>query len=309
VRVADLLRRLDDTLLPPLARGMAKVGQGQSRMRMLSAVALFSATAVLLTAVWAVQRVPGADMTVGEVVRVGVGEGDSIPSYLLDSRTELDGLPATAGSPYALVSFQTYFAPDRLRTVLAGATVSEVFARVPLPDLQTQIVRMPVQKVPDDVVAGMLLFAERKDREARDSQERAANTDDPSLEQALLHAARTAAAEATAYRTHCSCVYAAVVRAAPADLQRMAARSGVRAVDPAPEVRRLDRAVFLPPLHEQQDVARPTGPTPSADPDSAVTTEAAAPSPRLVVPSRPAASTEATPSEPAATGTPSPPAG
>ncbi|MBM0239561.1 hypothetical protein JNW88_24810, partial [Micromonospora sp. ATA32] len=42
----------------------------------------------------------------------------------------------------------------------------------------------------------------------------------------------------------------------PAVLRRVAARAGVRAVDPAPEVRRLDRAVFTPPLPEQDDVAR-----------------------------------------------------
>jgi hypothetical protein len=274
VRAAELLRRLDDSLLPPLAQAMAKVGHGPARLRMLTGVALVSATAVLLTAVWATQRVPGNDMTVGDVVRVGVSEGDSIPSYVKRSRTELDALDA--GSPYALVTFRAYFAPDRLRTVLAGAAVSEVFARVPLRDRQTQIVRMPVQRVPEDVDAGMLLFAERKDREARDYQERAAAADDPAQQRSWLDSAEVASAEATAYRTHCSCVYAAVVQAAPAELKTMAARSGVRAVDPAPEVRRLDGAVFLPPLPEQDDLAGPpTEPSPEPSPaDGTVTTDA-----------------------------------
>jgi hypothetical protein len=281
---------------------------------MLTGVALVSATAVLLTAVWAAQRVPGTDLTEGDVVRVGVREGDSIPSYVASSRTELDLLAETGGSPYALVSFKSYFETDGLRTVLDGATVSEVFARVASPELQTPMVRIPVRKVPDDVVAGMRLFAERKDREARDAEDRAARTANPSLERALLRAAKTADAEAVAYRGPCRCVYAAVVRAAPNDLKRLAARTGVRAVDPAPEVRRLDHAVFLPPLPEQHDVVRPpVGPAPSAGPTVAVTTESAQPTsvaPEAAAsPSPGAASTEATVAPPDETAAPPSPAG
>jgi hypothetical protein len=77
-----------------------------------------------------------------------------------------------------------------------------------------------------------------------------------------------ASVEAVAYRDHCSCVYAAVVRATPAVLQMIAQREEVRSVDPAPAVRRLDRAVFLPPLPEQNGQAGPPdGPsTPPASP-------------------------------------------
>ncbi|MEV4386571.1 hypothetical protein AB0J68_12800, partial [Micromonospora sp. NPDC049580] len=49
----------------------------------------------------------------------------------------------------------------------------------------------------------------------------------------------------------------------------VAARPDVRAVDPAPEVYRLDRTVFTPPLPEQRDVVRPpadTGPSPEPTP-------------------------------------------
>jgi hypothetical protein len=283
-------------------------------MKMLTGVALVSATAVLLTAVWAAQRVPGTDLTEGDVVRVGVREGDSIPSYVASSRTELDRLAVTGGSPYALVSLQAYVAPDQLRIVLDGTTVAEVFARVHRPELQTPVVRIPVQKVPADVVAGMLLVAERKDGEARDAQDRAARTANPSLERALLRAAQTARAEAAAFRELCPCVYAAVVRAAPNDLKRLAVRMGVRAVDPAPEVSRLDRAVFLPPLPEQHDVVRqPVGATPSAGPVVAVTTEPAAATAAApeapASPSPTAASTEVTAPPPDQTGAPSSPAG
>jgi hypothetical protein len=314
VRAADLLRRLDDALLPPLARALAKVDQGPARTKMLTGVALVSATAVLLTAVWATQRVPGTDLTEGDVVRVGVAEGDSIPSYVASSRIELDRLAAAGGSPYALVSLQAYVVPDRLRVVLDGTTVAEVFARVNRPELQTSVVRIPVRRVPADVVAGMLLVADSKDREAGDAQDRAARTANPSLERALLRAAQTSRAEAAAYRDLCPCVYAAVVRAAPNDLKRLAGRTDVRAVDPAPEVRRLDRAVFLPPLPEQRDVVRPPfGATPSAGPVVAATTEPAPTTPTTpeapASPSPTAASTEVTLAPPDQTGAPSSPAG
>jgi hypothetical protein len=85
-------------------------------------------------------------------------------------------------------------------------------------------------------------------------------------------AARTgdavSAAEADGYRRHCACAYAAVVRADAAALTGLADRSGVRAVDPAPAVNRLDRTVFLPPLPEQSGVAGPPDGTPSASPTS-----------------------------------------
>jgi hypothetical protein len=69
--------------------------------------------------------------------------------------------------------------------------------------------------------------------------------------------AEVATAEAAAYRRHCSCVYAAVVHAAPAALRALADRPEVRVVDPAPEIRRLDRTVFLPPLPDQVTRAEP----------------------------------------------------
>jgi hypothetical protein len=122
--------------------------------------------------------------------------------------------------------------------------------------------------VPADVVAGMAALADQKDREAENYGSLSAKlTGDGAQEQRLRAAyasgARLAAAEAAAYRSRCSCVYAAVVRGAPAALDQVAHRAEVRAVDPAPEVQRLDQAVFLPPLPEQTGVVRPPGGRPS----------------------------------------------
>jgi hypothetical protein len=174
----------------------------------------------------------------GDVVRVGVEQGGSIPGYLSGSKARLAGLPA-GSTGYALVSLADYLAPGQLVPVLAGVEVFQVYARVPLPHAQTAIAKLAVDRIPDDVIAGM-------DTEAKERAAQAARTGD-----------QVAAAEATAYRQHCACAYAAVVRA-PADaLRQLSGRAGVRAVDPAPQVSRLDLAVFLPPLPEQVDTALP----------------------------------------------------
>ncbi|MBE1492341.1 hypothetical protein [Plantactinospora soyae] len=267
MRPGDLLRQLDRQLLPPLARGMARLGHGRLRLRLLTTVALLSSAAVLVTAVWAADRRPAVDQTVGEVTRVGVTQGQSIPGYVESSRGELRALLAagpdeSSRQTYALVTMSAYLAPDRLTPVLTGVSVSEVFSRLWRPGTQTQIVRIPAFRIPEDVVAGMLRVAERKDQEVRDYQERGAavigdGTPERDLRQWYESGAQVASEEATAYRAGCSCVYAAVVRGEPAALERIAARSEIRAVDPAPEVQRLDRTVFTPPLPEQVDVVRP----------------------------------------------------
>lgn len=341
----DLLRQLDQRLLPPLLRAVARSGQGPSRSRLLSWAALLSVGAVVLTAAWATDRPPVGDRTVGEVTRVGVGEGDSIPGYLRAAGDELAALPDPApstsgGSTWALVSLAEYLPPERLAPVLGDVGVSAVIGRVPLPGRQTQIVRIPALRVPEDVVAGMAELADRKDREAADYRARSAELTGGGPQERELRdlydsGAQVASAEAAAYRAGCSCLYAAVVRAEPHRLRTVATRPGVRAVDPAPEVRRLDRTVFTPPLPEQSDEVRPpadqgdptwpalpggTG-TPTATPTPTDTvTKTTAPAPSVAPSSAPAtttappappATTEAgvgpTPSEPIDEDTPAPP--
>ncbi|MEU4678097.1 hypothetical protein [Micromonospora sp. NPDC023737] len=262
MRAGDLLRQIDQRLLPLLGRMVARLGETSSRSRVLTGTALLSVTAVLLAAVWAADDGPVGDSTVGEVTRVGVVDGDSVPGYLRAAAADLAALPSPSAAPadgtYALVSLDNYLAPQGLDAVFRDVSVSAVFGRVPLPGRQTEIVRIPAQRVPDDVVAAMTELADRKEREAADYRARAAaTTDDAELRQVYVSGAEVAAAEANAYRAGCACVYAAVVRAQPATLRAVASRRAVRAVDPAPEVRRLDRTVFTPPLPEQRDVVRP----------------------------------------------------
>ncbi|GAB3079339.1 hypothetical protein [Micromonospora schwarzwaldensis] len=236
----------------------------RSRAAALTWLALGCALLVLVVAVAQRRDRPVGDRTVGEVTRVGVAAGGSVPAYQRAAGAELARLDAPDG--WALVTFAAYLTPARVATALAGTSVSAVIARVPLPGRQTEIVRIAALRLPDDVVGGMAGVAARKDREAADYRARAAApaaAADPGLRREYDTGAAVAAREAAGYRAGCACVYAAVVRAAPDALRALADRPGVRVVDPAPEVTRLDRTVFTPPLPEQRDVARPpadTGP-------------------------------------------------
>jgi hypothetical protein len=234
---------------------LARLGRGARRLPRFTAVSALLAVSVTFIAIYATRRDGGTgDLSLGDVVRVGAPQGTSIPAYVQAGRDELAALTGT-GEVYALVSFAAYLGPDQLGPVLSGVRVSSAFVRVPMPNAQTEIVRLGVQRLPDDVTAGMDATAERKEREAADYRkllEKA--TDRPEdVRQVYASGAKVASAEAEAYRRHCSCVYAAVVHAAPAELRALAERTEVRVVDPAAEVRRLDRTVFLPPLPEQVD--------------------------------------------------------
>ncbi|TDC33933.1 hypothetical protein E1211_18380 [Micromonospora sp. 15K316] len=321
MRAGDLLRQIDQRLLPLLSRVVARLGETSARSRVLTGTALLSVTAVLLTAVWAADDRPAGDPTVGEVTRVGVVDGDSVPGYVRAAAADLAALAEPAATPadgtYALVSLDSYLAPQGLDAVLGDVSVAAVFGRVPLPGRQTEIVRIPAQRVPDDVIAAMAAVAARKEREATDYRARAAaTTGDAELRRLYTSGAEVAAAEATAYRTGCACVYAAVVRAQPAALRAVASRRAVRAVDPAPEVQRLDRTVFTPPLPEQRDVVRPPADAalPEATPSPSAGTPTVSPSPTAEESSEPAppvtnpspTAEQGTPTAPPATATTSP---
>jgi hypothetical protein len=204
-------------------------------------------------------RTPALDPGAGDVVRVGVAQGASIPEYEQASRAELAGLSGSA-QMYALVTLRGYLPPEGLVPVLAGGSLVRVYARVPLAGDQPEIVSIDAYRVPGDVSGGMDEVARRKDKEAAEYARELAGLgpgSDAELRHVYESGQRVATAEAAAYRQRCSCVYAMVVRAAHAELAAIAERDGVRTVDPAPEVRRLDRAVFLPPLPEQRQRAGP----------------------------------------------------
>lgn len=260
-----------DRLMPPLARGRARVGDNPLRLRVMTGLALASAAALLVTVVMITDRGPEAQPA-GDVVRVGVVDGQSVSGYLRSSKGELGAMFPSAGDTWALVSLSSYYAPDKLPAVLGDTAVAQVYARAPLPGLRTQVVRIPVYRMPQDVVSGMLNAALARDQEQADyrkfGNELGESSSDARLRRAYENAAQTAAAEAAAFRAHCACVFAAVVRAAPAALDRIADRAEVRVVDPAPEVRQLDRTEFRPVLPEQTPSTTVAPETPAPLPSS-----------------------------------------
>ncbi|MBM2615283.1 hypothetical protein JIG36_06870 [Actinoplanes sp. LDG1-06] len=240
--------------------------RGAPALRLAGTVAAASAGVLLLGLIW-VSR-PGAVPAEepGDVVRVGVVQGQSVPGYLDSVRGELatltDPTGPAAGDTWALVSLDGYVSAGMLPGLLDGSAVAQVYTRVPLPETHTPVVRIPVYRLPADVLSGMLDTALARDREHADYERLARGLagDDESRQRArraYATAARTAAQEAAAYRSGCSCVFAAVVHATPSLLRGLADRPGVRAVDPAPEVRRLDRTEFRPPLPEQTGTVPP----------------------------------------------------
>ena len=261
--LGDRLGAVDEVLLVPVARGYRRIFAGRRRPHGLTLAACLIAAMVVAVAVWQADRAaPAADMPAGQVVKVGVEQGGSIPAYAEASRAELGRLTsAGAQESYALVTFTAYLAPDRLTPILGGVSVAAVYVRVPLPGTQTEIVRIPVTKVPVDVVTGMDQIADRKARESQRYADRLRDGADLQMAAVYQSGQKVADAEHEAYAQRCSCAYAAVVRATPAALEQIARRPDVRVVDAAPEVRRLDRAVFWPPLPEQRTVATPPGDT------------------------------------------------
>ena len=153
MRAGDLLRQLDRRLLPPLARGLARLAQGRRWPWCSTGTAVLSSPAVLVTACWP-PAAAGGDPTVGEVTRVGVADGRLHPRLRAHRpRPSWPRWPTAAGRPgretYALVIARRLpGARPAGRRRSAASPVSEVFGRVPLPDRQTEIVRIPALRLP-----------------------------------------------------------------------------------------------------------------------------------------------------------------
>jgi hypothetical protein len=244
-------------VLARLARGARRIGGAIRQAPPLTLIAGVLVLAVLATLLWQATR-PSSPPPSSATVRVGVNDGDSVPAYAAQSRAELAKL-APGLSVYALVTFDSYQRPAGVATLVQadGLTAVQAYARVPLKDRQTEIVRLPAARLPDDLVAGMTAVATRKDATALAEQADAASATDVPRRELYLSEADVDQAEAAAYRSGCACVYAIVVRADPVVLRMLAGRKGVRIVDPAPEVTDPAHAVFVAPLPEQVNRVTP----------------------------------------------------
>jgi hypothetical protein len=250
---------------PRMRAVLVGFGGAALRLQIMTGAALVAIVALILVVFWADREPPAGDEA-GDLLRVGVVEGQSVAGYLRSSRDELARLTGPSapvgGETWALVAFNRYTGADGLPAMLAGAQAAQVYTRVPLEDTRTPVVRIPVVVLPGDVDAGMLGAAQARDREQADYQRLSRaltgeGRNEVRLRAAYESAARVAGDEAASYRAGCECVFAAVVRATPAVLDGISARPWVRVVDPAPEVRQLDRTEFRPPLPEEVDVVSP----------------------------------------------------
>jgi hypothetical protein len=232
-------------------------------------LAIALALVVLATTVAAMLRPDGSQPVETPPVWVGVHDGDSVPAYIERSRTDLGSLAATTPNRvvYALASFDAYLTPDQVAAVMAGAPdVASLtgYARVPLPDRQTERVTLAATHLPADLTLAMGRVADRKDAEAASYLQQAQTEPPGSLHDVYRSNAAVAQAEAAAYRRACGCVFALVVRGSATALSRLSTLPHMRVVDPA-EIADPAEAVFAPPLPEQTD--RVTPPTDAAMPD------------------------------------------
>ena len=269
--VWDVTRRLDQAVLPYLARALAWCLRGTARRRVLVGAASFASLGLLLASVWAAQEPLPRDGS-GGVVRVGMAQGQSVGAYTEEAGEELEDLADRVGDTYALVSFEAYLAPDRFSRALSEVSIFRGYARAGISGVRTDVVEITLDPRSPDPSAGMRRVADAKDEQARRYRRDASKLSGASAAErerrdSYLANAEAVASEAAAYRARCSCLYAAVVRGDLGELGRLADAPGVRAVDPAPEVTDLDRAVFLPPLPEDPVTSGPSSsPAPSESP-------------------------------------------
>lgn len=258
------LSRLDQRLVPRLARGLTRLARtvGRWHVRPLTVVATVLVIAVAGTAAWRLARAEPGTSDGTSPHWVGVRDGDSVPGYVEAGRAELAALAAQAPvrPVYALVSFIRYLTPDQVRAVVATADdVASVrgYARVPLPQRQTERVELAAGRLPDDLLADMAIVADRKDTDTAAYDRLADNEPAEQLRRIYQSNADVSDAEAMAYRGGCACVFALLVRATPTALTALVRHGDVRVVDPAPDVDDADDAVFVAPLPEQVDRIEP----------------------------------------------------
>lgn len=257
----SFLRRLDDRVLPGLTRGAERLVRNRVRLGWVGAGMGF----VVLAATFARMQPGGDDPTPSarSVTRVGPVQGTLINGYVATARQELAELAGAGTRPvFALVSLAGYGTPAQAGSLSAGYAVARVFFRVPLQGVQTALRSADVTELRGGVEAGMRSAAAQAEREAKELDAQAARLTGSSATERQLRAfyvdsARLSRLQGSQYRSLCACVYALVLKATPQELTTLAARTGVRVVDPVPEIPSLGNAVFLPLLPEQSVTVQP----------------------------------------------------
>lgn len=250
------LRRLDDRVLPVAARGLAgaetavrdtvrRVARRRPPLPVAALAAVLAATLAAGAAVAAGGRgepaaPPATPPRQPSTAAVGPRPGQPVAGYLAAARARLDRLAGDAPT-YAVVDLRRYVDPAGLRRLLGATAASRVWTHVP-GDTANRLT--PVQALPVSGVAAVpAALAAAAGQARRDAAayarilrvlRAAPGTLPPAQLARYRELAAGAAAQAAALGPSCRCLFAALVRARPAALHRLAGTPGVRAVDPAP---------------------------------------------------------------------------
>ncbi len=183
--------------------------------------------------------------------RLGPETGEPVADYLDGARESLRG---TDTDPrWALVSFTTEVRPEQIPVVGAGTRIGQALYRVPIPDVATPLVAVPLPE--GDAVA-----VASADAAAGQLTGQLEHTVDQRYRRVLT-------VSAARLRAHCACLVGLVVRADLPRLNALAALPGVRAVQALPADAVSGGFAINPLLPAQTDRALPgpdTGPVPDS---------------------------------------------
>lgn len=183
---------------------------------------------------------------------LGPGSAEPVQAYLARAAASV---PSGDGSSWALVSPRAELTPVVAATLPGEARLARVVLRVPIERVQTA--QLPMDVVDQGGLAGELTAVEALGA-SRLQQSADAETG---------RAAAVAQVSADRLRAGCACVLALLVRGSTEQLQTLATRPEVRAVQTAPGDTPPQRLALSPLLPEQTTVAAPVpddGPVPGS---------------------------------------------
>lgn len=257
------LRRLDDRWVPVAAgrlrrwlrRGRRAGGRGPAALlaaavdeqpALAGSIGAVLAAAVLIGAFGPDRPSDGEAAPVPSappalVAVVGPQPGAAVASYLTHAAADLRHVADTAAGreTYAVVDLRDYGTPAATADVLAGTEVVRAYVKI-RSRLPTQVHSVPLRGL-DQLDSGLATVAQVSTATAKSYATLLATfhphtASDRQARRRYVAAHRAALLDAARYArpARCSCVFAVVVHADVATLQRLAALPEVRAVDPAP---------------------------------------------------------------------------
>ncbi|HEY7176767.1 MAG TPA: hypothetical protein VH442_17790 [Micromonosporaceae bacterium] len=266
------LRNVDRRTLPPVGRAIANLGRRPVLRRSIASIVAIGSIALLVLAVYTATRPTASDGAGPPGVLVGVRAGDSVGAYV-KSRNDALAAAATerppAGGPvdrYALVSLSADLTPKQFAAEFRRLKVVRVFMHA---GGSYDVVQADVAADETDIESVMQRVARQRRTDANDLtrlltllKEGGALTPDETAVQSRYTDEQEADQMEIAkygYPSSCRCVFAAIVHAPIADLERLQSSGHVRVVDVVPMATGFDSDHFspLPPGQKNSDIAAP----------------------------------------------------